>query len=69
MPPSGQVNTSAPLSVVKMTILRVIRFARYRRCVAGDSPDAIVHLRHTRFFHVSGWSRGSSSPDTWEEDT
>ena len=47
MPPSGQVNTSAPLSVVKMTI--VLSVVADVLDVLHDLADVVIHLRHAGF--------------------
>ena len=50
MPPSGQVNTSAPLSVVKMTM--VLSASPMSCNVLQQVADAVVHLRHAGFFQA-----------------
>ena len=50
MPPSGQVNTSAPLSVVKTTH-GVIRLTHVLDMLE-ERADAVIHLRHARLFHI-----------------
>ena len=50
MPPSGQVNTSAPLSVVKMTM--VLSASPMSSQVLQERADAVVHLRHAGLFQA-----------------
>ena len=50
MPPSGQVNTSAPLSVVKIDD-GVVGLADVVE-VLEQVADAVVHLRHAGFFEA-----------------
>ena len=50
MPPSGQVNTSAPLSVVKTTIV-LSASPMSSRCLRSCA-DAVIHLRHAGLFDV-----------------
>ena len=50
MPPSGQVNTSAPLSVLK-TSDGVVGLADVVQ-VLHDGADAVVHLLHAGFFQA-----------------
>ena len=50
MPPSGQVNTSAPLSVVKMTM--VLSASPMSSQMLQQCADAVVHLRHAGLFQA-----------------
>ena len=50
MPPSGQVNTSAPLSVVKITI--VLSASPISSRCFRSWPTHIIQLSHTRLFDV-----------------
>ena len=50
MPPSGQVKTSAPLSVVKMTM--VLSASPDILHALQDGADAVIHLRHAGFLET-----------------